>query len=68
MPPPLNLVGPTDIADMIGISRRTVFRYIVRPEFPEPAGRVGRTTVWNREDVERWANEHLPLREGRPPQ
>jgi len=32
------------------------------------SGRVGRTTVWNREDVERWANEHLPLREGRPPQ
>jgi len=68
MPPALDLVGPTEIAEMLGVSRGTAFRYIARPDFPEPVARVGRTTVWNREDVERWANEHLPLREGRPPQ
>jgi predicted DNA-binding transcriptional regulator AlpA len=68
MPPLLDLVGPTEIAEILGVNRRTVFRYVARPGFPEPAGRVGRTTVWKRERVERWAKEYLPLRKGRPPQ
>lgn len=67
MPPPLDLVGPTEIAELLNISRRTVFRYVARPGFPEPVGRVGRTTIWKRAAVERWAKQHLPLSEGRPP-
>jgi predicted DNA-binding transcriptional regulator AlpA len=68
MPPTLDLVGPSEIAEMLGISRRTAFRYVARPGFPEPVGRVGRTTVWKRAAVERWAKKTLPLTEGRPPQ
>lgn len=52
---------------MLGVTRRTVERYIARADFPEPLGEISAGRVWLRRDVQKWAKETLPLRTGRPP-
>jgi prophage regulatory protein len=66
---PDDLVGLAEIAKMVGRTKRTVRRWHDEREhgFPEPAARLSAGLVWRREDVERWAAEHLPLPTGRPP-
>jgi predicted DNA-binding transcriptional regulator AlpA len=62
-----DLAGFTEVAEILGVHKRTAQRYISRADFPEPIGRLARGRVWLREDVERWGREHLPLpRPGRP--
>ena len=63
---PEEVAGLTEIAQMLGVTRRTVQRYIGRPDFPEPIGRLARGRVWRRTDVDEWAGRTLPLPEGRP--
>lgn len=58
---PDELAGPTEIAEILGVHRRTAQRYITREDFPEPVGRLARGRVWKRDDVEEWGREHLPL-------
>jgi predicted DNA-binding transcriptional regulator AlpA len=57
----LDLLGPPEIADALGVSRRTAWRYIDRPDFPEPAAQVSGKRLWKRRDVERWSKRTLPL-------
>jgi excisionase family DNA binding protein len=63
------LVTVDDIAELLGVSRRTIERYLADEDldFPEPAASFGRVRVWKRRDVERWAKKTLPLPQGRPP-
>ena len=63
---PEDLAGLAEIAELLGVHKRTAQKYIDRPDFPEPAGRLARGRVWLRADVERWGREHLPLPPGRP--
>jgi predicted DNA-binding transcriptional regulator AlpA len=53
------LIGLTEIADMLGMTRSGADKLVKRTlSFPEPVGVLaGRTRVWNRADVERWARE-----------
>lgn len=60
------LAGLAEIAKMLGVTKRTVQRYIERADFPEPYEHLARGRVWLRVDIEAWAKEHLPLRPGRP--
>lgn len=63
-----DLVGLSEIAEALGVHKRTVQTYIERPDFPEPLGQVAAGRVWRREDVLEWAGRTLPLpRPGRPP-
>ena len=56
-----------EVAEILGVHKRTAQRYIDRPDFPEPVERYRGGRVWRRSDVERWGREHLPLpRPGRP--
>lgn len=64
---PHELAGLAEIAEMLGVARRTVQRYLERPDFPEPVERLATGRVWLRADVQVWAKTHLPLRPGRPP-
>jgi len=67
MPRPLDLVGIRDIAELQGVAKNSAWRWTRRDDFPAPAARVsGGIPVWQRADVEAWARENLPLREGRP--
>jgi prophage regulatory protein len=64
---PEELAGFTEVAEMLGVHRRTAQRYIGREDFPEPVGRLAGGRVWRRDDVEAWGRTHLPLpRSGRP--
>jgi predicted DNA-binding transcriptional regulator AlpA len=49
-------VGAVEIAERLGVSRRTVDQWRQRDTgFPEPRWRVGGRPAWNFDDVERWA-------------
>lgn len=65
--PPEELASVREIAEVLGVTRRTASRYTEHPTFPEPLGRVAAGPIWRRADVEVWGKAHLPLpRPGRP--
>ena len=63
---PEELAGLSEIAEMLGVTTRTVQRYMEREDFPEPLGQIAAGRVWLRANVETWAKATLPLPEGRP--
>lgn len=60
-------LGLTDIAELLGVWKRTALDYTKRDDFPQPilTPRAGR--LWARKEVEEWAAATLPLPRGRPP-
>jgi len=64
--PRLDLVDAAGIAEQLRVSRRTAWRYLGRADFPPPVVEVSGKRLWDRREVERWANRTLPLPEGRP--
>ena len=63
---PEDLAGLSEIAELLGVHKRTAQKYVDRDDFPEPIGRLAGGRVWLRTDVERWGRGHLPLPPGRP--
>jgi predicted DNA-binding transcriptional regulator AlpA len=57
----LDLMGVPEIAEMLGASRRTAWRYVEREDFPEPVAQVTAKRLWERKAVARWAARTLPL-------
>jgi predicted DNA-binding transcriptional regulator AlpA len=55
-----DLVDVPAIADLLGVSRPTAFRYARRDDFPKPATQVGATRLWNRREIERWRKKNPP--------
>ena len=64
---PDELAGLQEIAKMLGVTKRTVQRYMTRPDFPKPIDRLAAGNIWRRKDIEHWAKRTLPLKPGRPP-
>jgi predicted DNA-binding transcriptional regulator AlpA len=60
------LVTKADVARLLEVSRERVSQLAGRDDFPAALGRVGKSLVWSRADVERWA-EGWARRSGRPP-
>jgi predicted DNA-binding transcriptional regulator AlpA len=61
------LASVKEVADILGVSKRTAARYVDRADFPEPLDVLAAGRVWRRADVEKWAAATLPLkRTGRP--
>jgi predicted DNA-binding transcriptional regulator AlpA len=56
----LDLVGVPEIAEMLQVHRRTVWRYLESPDFPEVVAEVRRKRLWERQAVKEWAGSHLP--------
>lgn len=53
-----HLVGATEIAAMLSVSRQRVHQLAKDdPEFPEPAVVLSAGGVWEREAIERWAHK-----------
>jgi hypothetical protein len=54
-----NLVGTSEIAERLGVSRHQVVHDWRRrhPDFPEPVAQLKRGAIWNWPDVERWARK-----------
>jgi hypothetical protein len=64
---PEDLMGLSEIIEMLEVSKATALKYSRRSDFPEPLGHVSAAgRVWLKRDVERWAKETLPLQTGRP--
>jgi excisionase family DNA binding protein len=65
----IELLSIEQIAELLGVSRRTVERYVASAElgFPAPAATIGRVRGWRQRDVERWARKTLPIPMGRSP-
>lgn len=55
-----HLVGATEIAALLGVTRQRVNQLSKEPHFPAPVAQLGLGAVWNTEDVQRWAEQHRP--------
>lgn len=54
------LVGLTEIAERLGVSRQRVDQLRRRPDFPEPVAKLSAGLIWESRDVEAWIAEHRP--------
>lgn len=50
-----NLVGPVEVADMLGVKVDTVYQWATRNRLPLPWAVVSGTRIWAREEIEDWA-------------
>jgi prophage regulatory protein len=51
----LDLVGVTEVRQMLGVSRQRVHQIIQdHPEFPEPVAELASGRIWLRRDVQEW--------------
>jgi predicted DNA-binding transcriptional regulator AlpA len=62
-----DLAGLAEIAEMLGVTKRTALNYTKRDDFPKPLDRLASGPVWRRAAIEQWAKKRLPLPPGRPP-
>jgi predicted DNA-binding transcriptional regulator AlpA len=62
----LRLAGLAEVAEIVGVSRRTAARYANRSDFPTPVARLRAGPVWLIEDVEAWAGSIEQPARGRP--
>jgi predicted DNA-binding transcriptional regulator AlpA len=51
------LVGLTEIAAQLGLSRQRVHQLSKIEDFPEPVARLSAGLIWEWADVERWARQ-----------
>ncbi len=52
-----HLVGLSEIAQMLGLTRQRVDQLVRQAGFPEPDAVLTAGRIWKREDVEAWARE-----------
>ena len=53
-----HLMGLTEVAALLGVSRQRAHQLAKRDDFPEPTARLAAGLIWQAEDVERWARDH----------
>jgi predicted DNA-binding transcriptional regulator AlpA len=51
------LVGVSEVAAMLGVTKTRVTQLAKASAFPAPIARLAAGPVWDRGDVERWARE-----------
>jgi predicted DNA-binding transcriptional regulator AlpA len=51
------LIGPKDVADMLGVKRSTVYMWRYYDQLPEPVQVVARVPLWRRGDIIKWAKK-----------
>jgi predicted DNA-binding transcriptional regulator AlpA len=52
-----HLMGVTEIAELLGLSRQRCDQLSRMKGFPDPVAELSSGRVWNTDDVERWAQE-----------
>lgn len=52
-----NLLGVTEIAELLGVTRQRVHQLRQLEDFPRPTATIAAGAIWLREDVEQWARE-----------
>jgi hypothetical protein len=58
-----DVVGASEIADMLGVTPERVSDLALRSAFPRPVGRRQRARIWRRTEVEAWARATGRIRE-----
>ena len=62
-----HLVGVTEIAEMLGVSRARADQIAARyDDFPDPEVVIASGRVWSRDAVEEWIRKHPHRPPGRP--
>lgn len=51
------VMGLTEIAEFLGVTRQRVHQLAQQPGFPAPIARLSMGQVWKSKDVEEWARE-----------
>lgn len=51
----MRLVGRTELAEMLGVSRQRARTLTERDDFPAPIAQMRRGPIWRIEDIEEWA-------------
>ena len=64
---PDELAQLAEIAQVLGVSKRSAARYVDLPGFPAPLDTLTTGRVWVCADVVKWGKKNLPLQTGRPP-
>lgn len=52
------LMGTSEVAALLGISRQRVLKIAQQSGFPKPLAILKMGNVWRGEDMRRWASEH----------
>lgn len=52
-----HLVGVTEIAAMLGVTRQRADQLTRRGDFPKPEATISAGRIWKKKDVERWARQ-----------
>lgn len=60
---PSALLGATDVARLLGVSRQRFYQLQDRPGFPRSATELARGALWRREDIEAFAVSRSPVAE-----
>ena len=55
----IRLITAEELARMLNVSTRTLWRLLAKGELPEPV-RLGGSTRWRSEEVSRWIDEGCP--------
>jgi predicted DNA-binding transcriptional regulator AlpA len=55
------LAGLAELAEILGVTKRTAQRYTKRPDFPKPIATLAATPVWRVSDLVQWRQAMLPL-------
>ena len=53
------LIPAEKVAEMLGISKRTLWRLLSAEKLPEPI-RLGSVVRWNKEEIEQWVGDGCP--------
>jgi predicted DNA-binding transcriptional regulator AlpA len=53
----LDLMGTTEIAELLGVSRQRADQLSRTEGFPEPVAEIAAGRIWLREDVDHWARQ-----------
>lgn len=54
---PDHLMGVTEIADLLNVTRQRVHQLRSLEEFPEPTANIAAGAIWEREVIEAWARD-----------
>lgn len=51
----MELVGPKEVADMLGVSRQRVSQLAKQRGFPEPVAVLRAGKIWDADEIRAWA-------------
>ena len=54
---PPRLAGLAEVAELLGVAKRSASRYTRRDDFPQPIARLSTGPVWDADAVEVWGVE-----------